>query len=394
MTEELFRHDGYQFEFQARVASTDGELVVLDRTAFYPGGGGQVCDTGTLNDDRVTEAFCDGNGDVVHRVPEHRFVPGDRVWGSVDWDRRFDLMMGHTAEHLLFGSLRRQVPDLEISKIFISPESKYVIVSKDVSWEDIGKALAFANAAIRDNLTVTRIVMSRDDPDLVDKVRIKLDRIPEGEEISVVAIGDIDYSACSGIHVMETSELGMLLVDRKVSAGKDGVAVHFKVGDAAEDSATDLAVACLEAAEAADSKPEDIVRAVSNMKKELEYARASLKECTRALLSSVRPKNVNGTEVYSAAVFGAERTAMADAAEKVKAAGGVAIFVSSGEAVSAVVASGSAGADCRSILSGVLGRFGGRGGGKPDFAQGGISDPEKAAELLRALEEEVEKSLS
>lgn len=394
MTEELFRHDGYQFEFQARVASTDGELVILDRTAFYPGGGGQVCDTGMLNDNRVTETFYDGNGDVVHRVPGHSFVPGDRIWGSVDWKRRFDLMMGHTAEHLLFGSLRRQVPDLEISKIFISPESKYVMVSKDVSWEDIRKALVFANAAVRDNLTVTRIVMSRDDPDLADKVRIKLDRIPEGKEISVVAIGDIDYSACSGIHVMETSELGMVLVDRKVSAGRGGVAVHFKVGDAAADSATKLAVTCLETAEAADSKPEDIVRAVSNMKRELECARASLKDSARALLSSVRPKDVNGTEVYSAGVFGAERTVIADAAEKIKAAGGVAIFVSSGETVSAVMASGSAGTDCRGILTRVLGRFGGRGGGKPDFAQGGMPDPEKTAELLRALEEEVAKSLS
>jgi alanyl-tRNA synthetase len=394
MTEELFRHDGYQFEFQARVASTDGELVVLDRTAFYPGGGGQVCDTGTLNDDRVAEAFYDGNGDIAHRVPGHRYAPGDRVWGSVDWERRFDLMMGHTAEHLLFGSLRREVPDLEISKIFISPESKYVIISKDVSWEDVRKALAFANAAIRENLTVTRIMMSRDDPDLADKVRIKLDRIPEGEEISVVAIGDIDYSACSGIHVMETSELGMLLVDRKVSAGKDGVAIHFKVGDAASDSAAMLAITCLEAAEAADSKPEDIVRAVSNMKRELECARVSLKGSARAFLSSVRPKDVNGTEVYSAAVFGADRTVLADAAEKIKAAGGVAVFVSSGEAVSAVIASGSAAADCRKVLTDVLGRFGGRGGGKPDFAQGGMPDPEKAEDLLRALEEEMARSLS
>lgn len=394
MTEELFRHDGYQFEFQAQVESIDGELVVLDRTAFYPGGGGQVCDTGTLDDYLVTEAFYDKKGDVAHRVPGHSYSVGDNVWGSVDWNRRFDLMMGHTAEHLLFGSLRREVPDLEISKIFISPESKYVIVSKDVSWKDIRKAVVFANAAIRDNLTVSRIMMSRDDPDLADKVRIKLDRIPEEEEISVVAIGDIDYSACSGVHVMETSELGMIFVDRKVSAGKDGMAIHFKVGDTAADSAMELAVTCLEAAEAADSKPEDIVKAVSNMKKEIEISRASLRESSRALLSSVEPRNVNGTFVYSAMVHGADRTVMAEAAEKVKSKGGVAAFVSYGETVSAVMSSGSTKTDCRMVLTEVLGKFGGRGGGKPDFAQGGIPDPDKGEDLLEAMEDAIVKSLS
>lgn len=394
MTEELFRHDGYQFEFQARVASTDGELVVLDRTAFYPGGGGQVCDTGMLDDDRVTEAFYDKDGNVAHRVPGHSYSVGDDVWGSVDWDRRFDLMMGHTAEHLLFGSLRREVPELTISKIFISPESKYVIVNEDIGWEDIRRAVVFANRAIRDNLTVSRIMMSRDDPDLADKVRIKLDRIPEGEEISVVAIGDIDYSACSGIHVMETSELGMVFIDRKVSAGKDGVAVHFRVGNAAADSAMELAVTCLETAEAADSKPEDIVKAVSNMKRELENNRASLKESSKTLLSSVEPRDVNGTSVYFAMVHGADRTVMAEAAEKVKSKGGVAAFVSYGETVSAVMASGSTKADCRKVLTDVLGKFGGRGGGKPDFAQGGIPDPDRGKDLLEALEDAIVRSLS
>ena len=218
MTDEIFRHDGYVFEFEANVVSVNGDEVILDSTAFYPGGGGQVCDTGSIRGNTVTEAYYNKDGDIVHKAPGNDLQPGERVWCSVDWDRRYDLMQGHTGEHLLFCSLRRQCPDLTITKIMISPESKYVIVNHDLTWEQIREAQRFANQAIVDNLPVTKSVMDRDDPDL-EKVRIKLERIPEDEEISVVAIGDIDLSACSGVHVMETSELEMLIVDRKVSAG-------------------------------------------------------------------------------------------------------------------------------------------------------------------------------
>lgn len=394
MTEELFRQDGYQFEFQAKVVSAEGELVVLNRTAFYPGGGGQVCDTGTINEITVTEASYNKKGDIVHRIPGNNFSVGDDVWGSVNWERRFDLMMGHTGEHLLFGSLKKEVPELTITKIFISPESKYVIVNEDVGWESIRKAMHTANNAIRENLAVCRIMMSRDDPDLENKVRIKLSHIPEDEEISVVAIGDIDYSACSGIHVMETSELGMIFVNRKVSAGKDGVAIHFEVGNSAMDSAMDLANKCLQTTEAADSKPEDIVKTVTNMKRELESSRISIKELSEAVLSSLEPEHVNGASVYSVLLPDIDRKVMTEAAEKIKEAGGIAILISKGVTVSAMLASSSPKVNCKNIITEALGKFEGRGGGKPDFAQGGIPDPVKASDLLEALKKSVEKSLS
>lgn len=385
MTEEIFRHDGYQFEFEAKVISTDGELVILNRTAFYPGGGGQVCDIGTLNGIAVTEAYYDKKGDVVHRTPGHNMKVGDDVWGSVDWERRFDLMMGHTGEHILFGSLRKEVPDLEISKIFISPESKYVIVNKDIGWDVIRDALRTANKAIRENLTVSKVMMDRDDPDIEQKVRIKLDNIPEDEAVSVVAIGDFDYSACSGIHVMETLELGMIFVDRKVSAGKDGVAIHFKVGSEAADTAMDLADVCLRTVEVADSKPEDLVKAVANMRNEVISSRASLKELSEMMFSSLEPEYVNGVPVYVASIPGADRKVMSEHAERIKESGGVAIFVSMGESASVMLASNSADVDCRKILSDSLEKFGGRGGGKVDFAQGGMPDLSKVSELMEDL---------
>ena len=329
MTDEIFRHDGYGFEFEANVVSVDGDEVVLDSTAFYPGGGGQVCDTGEIRGVRVTEAYYNKAGDIVHRVPGNDLSPGERVWCSVDWDRRYDLMQGHTGEHLLFCSLKRQCPDLTITKIMISPESKYVIVNHDLTWEQIRAAEAFANQAIVDNLTVTKSVMDRDDPDL-ENVRIKLDRIPEDEEITVVAIGDIDLSACSGVHVMETSELEMLVVDRKVSAGKDGVAIHFKVGQAAKDAARELATTALEIVDEIGCKVEDSPRAVANMRRDLDLQGRLLRRAAKSLASAVPLKDIGGASVYSAVLPGSDRSVLTDAAESVKSKGGVALIVGLG----------------------------------------------------------------
>ncbi|MCL2032459.1 MAG: DHHA1 domain-containing protein [Methanomassiliicoccaceae archaeon] len=391
MTEEVFRRDGYAFEFEACVLSVEGDDVELDITAFYPGGGGQVCDIGTIRGSGVTEVFYKG-GNIIHKVPKNDLKKGDKVWCSVDWDRRYGLMLGHTGEHLLFCSLRRQVPELTINKIFISPESKYVIVDRDISWEDIGKALEFANRAIRDNLPVTKAVMSRDDPEL-EKVRIKKERIPEGEDVSVVSIGDIDLSACSGLHVMETGELEMIFVDRKVSAGKDGIAIHFKVGSEAKDSAMALANASLQASDAAESKPEDLVRAVSNLKAEYDALRRSAGSFVRKQAMDLVPTTVGGVEAVGGIFPSVDRSVLSEAAETHKNSGRVCVLVSAGESASVIISSGNGKIDCRDVLSKVLAGFGGRGGGKPDFAQGGIADAASAEELFSKTMDEVVQRL-
>jgi len=393
MTDEIFRHDGYIFEFEAIVDSVNGDDVILNCTAFYPGGGGQVCDTGVIRDCKVTEVSYDKDGNIVHKAPKNNLKVGEIVWCSVDWDRRYDLMRGHTGEHLLFGSLERQCEGLEVVKIYIAPESKYVIVNKDLTWEQIKAAEEFANQAIRDNLTVTKSVMDRDDPDL-QNVRIKLDKIGEDEEITVVAIGDIDYSACSGVHVMETSELEMLVVDRKVKAGKDGWEIHFKIADEAKEASIGLKDIALEIIDTIGCKNEDAPKAVANMKQELEMKNKLLKDATKQIVSGLRPIQVGGADVYSAILPGADRSVLSETAESIKSKGGVAAFVSISETLSVMLASGNTKVDCKTILGNVLSAFGGRGGGKPDFSQGGVPDASKADEVLKALKDAVSESLN
>lgn len=392
MTDEIFRHDGYIFDFEAHVVSVNGDDVILDCTAFYPGGGGQVCDTGMIRNCKVTEVFYNKDNDIVHKCPGNDLKVGEIVWCQVDWDRRYDLMQGHTGEHLLFGSLQRQCEGLGIVKIFISPETKYVIVNQDLTWEQIRAAEDFANKAIADNLSITHSIMDRDDPEL-EKVRIKLDRIGEDEEITVVAIGDIDYSACSGVHVMETSELGMLVVDRKVKSGKDGYEIHFKVGDAAKKATIGLSNIALEVIDVIGCKNEDAAKAVANMKHGSELKDRLLKDATKQIVKNLVSENVKGTEIYAAIIPGGDRNVLNDTMESIRSKGGVAIFLSLSETLSVMLASGCKAVDCKKTLGDVLSQFGGRGGGKPDFSQGGVPDTSKADDVLKALKEAVVSSL-
>ncbi|MBN1896088.1 alanyl-tRNA editing protein, partial [bacterium] len=103
MTERLFDTDPYLKEFEAEVsdirALPDGQGVVLNRTAFFPEGGGQPSDSGELNGHRILEVR-EENGEIIH-VTEKGFKTGDRVRGVLDWERRFDLMQQHTGQHIL-----------------------------------------------------------------------------------------------------------------------------------------------------------------------------------------------------------------------------------------------------------------------------------------------------
>ena len=390
MTDELFHDDSYVSEFEAEITQIKDDWIALGGTAFYPGGGGQVCDTGTIGGFRVTEVKYEGT-EIFHKVPNHRLKVGDKIWCSVDWDRRYDLMKGHTAEHLLFNSLHRQDPELSIVKIFISPETKYVIVNKDISWDKIANAMEFANKVISENHAVIRSMMSRDDPD-IEKIRVKLERIEE-QEISVVEIEDVDLAACCGIHVMETSEIGAIFVDKKISAGKDGIEIHFRIGDDAIASSMKLAASCLSIIDDLGSKPSDIEKTVANMKSELESAKKQLKASVSQSIKNLEPETVNGVDIYSGVFHTSDRTVLMDAAETYRKNGGVAAFVGQGDNLSVMVASGDAKVNCKEILSEVLTSFGGRGGGKPDFAQGGIQNVSKADEVLASLKDRVKNTL-
>jgi len=386
----IFEQDPYVFEFEATVTSVDRDTVTLDATAFYPGGGGQVNDLGKICGLAVKDVKEKGD-DIAHLVPGHQMSIGDKIWCSVDWERRYDLMKGHTAEHLLFGALSREVPEMNIVKIFISPESKYVIVDRDVDWGTIKKAQEFVNKVIEDNVGVFKSTMSRDDLES-ENIRAKLERI-DGPHVTVVEIGDVDAAACSGMHIRETGEIEMVLVDRKVSAGKDGYAIHFRIGRDAMERAAELSNICLQTVDALGTKPEDLVSAAQNTRHEKDVLASQLKKAMAHILDGLRPTAIDGVAVSSGIFETSDRQSITDAAERIKNAGGVCVLIAISDSLSVVVSSGSKRIDAPSMLKDVMMKFGGRGGGKDGFAQGGMADVSQAQNVLDHLLRSIEKAL-
>lgn len=185
----------------------------------------------------------------------------------------------------------------------------------------------------------------------------------------------------------------MLVVDRKVKSGKDGYEIHFKVGDAAKKAAIGLSNIALEVIDVIGCKNEDAAKAVANMKHSSELKDRLLKDATKQIVKNLVSENVKGTEIYAAIIPGGDRNVLNDTMESIRSKGGVAIFVSVSETLSVMLASGCKAVDCKKTLGDVLSQFGGRGGGKPDFSQGGVPDTSKADDVMKALKEAVVSSL-
>ncbi len=231
MTVRLFEKEPYCSEFEATVERAEGDWVVLDQTCFYPGGGGQDPDLGTIEAIEVVEVRSD-KGSIRHRVPGHRFQEGQLVKGIIDWPRRYDLMKGHSGEHLLFGSIQQKVEGLELVKIAITPDKKMVMVRGNIDWTIISECQRTVNGVIGEGMESEDIVVGRESP-LLEKARVKIDRI-HGDSIRIVKFGDFDMAACAGLHVKNTKEIGMLLVTKFTSAKPAGdFEIEFEVGEKA-----------------------------------------------------------------------------------------------------------------------------------------------------------------
>ncbi|MDD1767428.1 MAG: DHHA1 domain-containing protein [Methanomassiliicoccales archaeon] len=377
MTILLYAADPYMTSFEARVVSVKGEWVELDKTAFYPGGGGQDPDLGVIDGMRVTELRSDDR--ILHRVPGHALTEGQVVTCSIDWDRRYDLMKGHTGEHVLFSALSRIRPGVELIKIAITPTRKSVMIGGDVNWDLMREVQESVNDSIAAGLPVAESLVRREDPSLKE-TRVKLDRI-QGDEVRIVQIGDLDRAACAGIHVGNTSETGALLITKLVSAKPIGdFEIEFEVGDKAIRGSLDLASMELHAAATIGSNPRDLVSALANMKKEIQNTKDSLKKLSRDALRNIKPQAVGSVRLYAGLFDGIDKKALMDTANgQIREEKAACIFASKDDRLLLLVACNpEMNIDCIKIVNETLKPVGGKGGGQKNFAMGGAPLPEVA----------------
>lgn len=235
-TELLYLRDAYLRDFDATVVVIDeeGRRVVLDRTAFYPTGGGQPHDTGSVGACRVVEVKKEGD-DVWHTLSGDGPLPavGEEVRGEVDWDRRHQLMRTHTALHILCGVIWNEW-GTAVTGGNMEPLSARMDFEFDPLPPGFGETVEkLVNAEIAAGRPIEVSFIPRSEAVLdEDLIRTKVNLIPESvSEIRVVDIVGLDKQADGGTHVRTTDEVGQITVLKTESKGKGNKRIRIQVTD-------------------------------------------------------------------------------------------------------------------------------------------------------------------
>jgi alanyl-tRNA synthetase len=377
MTTRLYYLNAEQRHFDAtvlRCETADGRArVVLDQTAFYPSSGGQPHDLGRLNDIPVLDVLDGDDGHVVH-VLETPVGVGARVRGEIDWPRRFDHMQQHTGQHVLSAAFETRCQASTLS-FHMGSETSSIDLSRDVGAAEIGEAEAFANRVVWDDVPVGVRFVSE-----AEARELPLRKPPARTgDIRLIDIAGVDLSACGGTHVARTGSIGMIAVTGW-ERFKGGVRVEFVCGARAVKSHAALRDIVASATRALSVAPEELIQGVDRLRGQVKDLHRTVRQQQDAILE------------YRAQTIGASATAVApysvvlqvepdlDAAGLKTLAtaiarhgGWVVALAGSGDPLPVVLArSEDVELDAAALLQELVASFGGRGGGRPDLAQGGL----------------------
>jgi alanyl-tRNA synthetase len=394
VTERLYYSDSHLIEFEARVVDVTDRVsgwsgVVLDHTAFYPTGGGQPSDTGTLNGSRVVECIDDGEAGVLHVVQGAAPARGAIVRGRVDWSRRLDHIQQHTGQHILSQAFIR---------LFNAPTKSFRVM--EVSCEidvDLGnptteiieRAVELANNVVWEDREISiRSVESGEAAELP----LRKEPAREGE-LRLIEIEDFDLTPCGGTHAYRTGEVGMIAV-RSWERAKGLTRIEFVAG-----------MRALADYRRANRSAREVAALFSTGRDDAaEHAKQMVDE-NKELHRRIRPleemaAGVEAEKLLAAATGGVvvEIFDNRDAESLRKLAQAltvqpqtIALLASRDQDTARLVFARSADAagDMSVLMREACAMIDGRGGGKPDMAQGGGKRVEQLEETLRVIREKL-----
>ncbi|HTP10955.1 MAG TPA: DHHA1 domain-containing protein [Anaerolineae bacterium] len=381
MTERLYYADAYLRSFEAQVIDrlelNGRPVIILDRTAFYPEGGGQPPDRGTLNHvDVVDVQTREADDEVLHILAAPLSV--EKVTGTVDAARRFDLMQQHTGQHILSQAFIHTA-NAETVSFHLNPDPNDGALTIDLNKgaltsAEIDRAEDFANSIVYENRLVTARFVSDE-----ELQALPLRKPPKFDKaIRIVEIQGFDWSACGGTHVARTGEVGMIKIVKVEKSGGE-TRIEFRCGRRAlidyrrkhqiiSQVASDLSIGFWE-----------LDRAIGRMQADGKAARKQLLEAdarlqqyeARELLNSIEPRGDFGliTQVWLQrdAAYLKRMASLLVAQPKT-----VVLLGATGQSLALVFArSKDLSIDLGALLKAAAARLGGKGGGSPDFAQAG-----------------------
>ena len=400
MTQRLYYDNVYLTAFDAQVIACrpcgDAWEVLLDRSAFYPTSGGQPYDTGKLGDARVTDVNV-LSGEVWHTV-DRPLTVGAAVHGEIDWARRFDHMQQHAADHMIASALHRLLGGVTIG-LHISAEVSTIDVAMPggatrMTAEDIRRIEEDVNERVQRNVPIRCWF-----PEPAELAALPLRKPPTVDEhVRIVAIGEDEMVACGGTHPAFAGELGLVkIISAAPARGK--MRVSFLAGQRALADYRRLSHAAHEAAALLSVPAEELPAAVRVLQERLLATESELTAFQREHLFRQAEQFIADAEILPGGARLVARFVEADAAllrdaasHVIRTPGVIALLgAGNGDSFSYVFArSADVALDMGVLLRAAALPLGGKGGGRPDFAQGGGCDEildeakERVRELFRA----------
>ncbi len=373
MTEKLYYQDAYATKFTAKVLECtedkQGYKVVLDRTLFYPEGGGQPADMGTLGGVNVLDVH--EKNDIITHTTDKPLEVGAEVEGEIDWERRFDLMQNHSGEHILSGVICGKYGcdnvGFHMGKEIITIDLNTKIPDADLPWLE-----EKANEAIWTNAPVGIRYPSKEE---LDALEYRSKKELEGQ-VRIVNVGEYDCCACCGTHVKLAGEIGQIKIigaqnykggtRLELLCGKRALQDYRKKNDVANEAGRLLSVPGVKA----DS-------AVKNLLAERDELIQTLNQLKWKCFTQKAEQVAEGTEnilFFGDGLNSKDMTHFADLLLK-KGAKRTAVFSKNGEGFAFVLLSTEK--DARTFADEMKEPFGCKGGGKPDAVQGRVGAEKK-----------------
>jgi alanyl-tRNA synthetase len=396
MTVKLYWENAHLTRFAARVTDAwlqgANRIVTLDQSAFYPTGGGQPCDTGSIKAVPVIDVEMADDGRILHRLDSDvLFAVGDEVTCEIDWRRRREMIQQHTGQHILSQAFFRLF-GAETKGFRITDRTTEIDLTLEAQPDEIERAIEraeeLANDVVFDN---RQIRVHNVTPEEAAALPLRKESFV-ADCVRVIEIADYDWSPCGGTHAERTGEVGLIAV-RGWERAKKMTRVHFLCGARALDDYRQVSRSVdaiarkfsvgREEAESSVDRSLDENKRLSRRARELAGIVAEVE--ARELIEATEPGP--GARVVSRVFEDRDFEELKLLAHRLVGGDNVVALLASKEGGTARLVfarSANLSADMNALMRVACERLGGRGGGRPDFAQGGGT---KVNELDKALEE-------
>jgi len=311
-TEKLYYKDQYMRSFEGKVLGVYKNYLILDKTTFYPEGGGQLGDTGLIIDEKSSKRYevidtQKVNDVIVHILKEEpsTIKVGDNVRGEINWERRYRLMRHHTVTHVILAAAKKVLGEhVWQAGAEKTPEKGRLDIThhKTLTEEEVKLIENYANSVISDRRQVKPLEMNRMEAEMKYGVSIYEGGVPNSATIRLLEIKDWDIESCGGTHVSNTSEIGAVKIIN-VERIQDGVIrLEYVAGPALVDYIRETQAKIVEASKIIGTSPDQLTSRLRRILNEIEEKNNLIIQYRRIieteLLNNLKPYEINGNKIY------------------------------------------------------------------------------------------------